>query len=424
MSNFSRYVPDYGLALKKSIELIEDVKISSVPIFMQAIVREYSRSIHLTSYEEFSKETGMTIENIINAFKSEDGACIYERETERYIIFYNEEKPIERLRFTVAHELGHIFLEHHIIAGNDILSRSYLTNKEYELFEKEANCFARNLLAPAPLSKIIKDADESGLYVTDHFQEEFNIGIQASKFRLGFLQWDLNKTTEEINNFIKETFPEYKKCCRSCRIELTNECLYCINCGTRQPVNNTSFQYKSIAKDSTHCNKCGHTTPHTGANFCIICGNCFSNFCTNTDCGVKNLSTASYCNKCGSKTNLYELNKNLQYDGVNQKMEYNDGVEFDKETCRVLKCPKCENEEFSDAADFCRICGTNLYNLCLGDAQENQWGDQYRENQHKNPSNARYCETCGKETIYFTSDILNDYMSYQQIAKEYEELPW
>ena len=70
LSNFSRHVPDYGLALKKSIELIEDVQISSVPIFTQAIIREYSRSIHLTSYGEFSKETGMTIENIIDAFKS------------------------------------------------------------------------------------------------------------------------------------------------------------------------------------------------------------------------------------------------------------------------------------------------------------------------------------------------------------------
>lgn len=416
MTKFSRSVPDYGLALSKSIEILEEVEIGTTPIYTQQIAKRFSRTIHLTSYKKFSEETGLTVDEIISAFNSEDGACVYEKQTEKYIIFFNEDKPIERMRFTIAHELGHIFLEHHKIAGNDILARSELSSKEYEMFEKEANCFARNLLSPAPLAKIIRDSDESQLYVTDCFQKEFNIGIQASQFRLGFLDWDLNKTTTDINNYIMETFPEYRRCCRSCQRELTNACLYCPYCGTRQVKNNKSFNYKPVCKDIISCYNCGFQTSNLSAKFCIICGHSFSNYCTNVECLHRNLPSASYCNKCGSETKLHkDLQTNLAIDneGVDI-LEYKDGVKYDGDTFRVLICPKCENEEFSQDATYCRICGLNLFNLCPGKPQISDMGDEYRDEQHRNPSNARFCETCGEKTLYFDSGILSDYETYKK----------
>ena len=53
------------------------------------------------------------------------------------IIYYNEKMPLSCIRFTLAHEIGHAILEHQ--------------DEDDPLAEKEANCFARNLLCPAPI---------------------------------------------------------------------------------------------------------------------------------------------------------------------------------------------------------------------------------------------------------------------------------
>ena len=72
-------------------------------------------------------------------------------------------------------------------------------------------------------------------------------------------------------------------------------------------------------------------------------------------------------------------------------------------TLRVIECPKCKNEEFGKDADFCRICGSHLHNKCEGEWNDR---DEYVV-QHDNPGNARFCETCGKPTYFFTNGFLD-----------------
>lgn len=61
------------------------------------------------------------------------------------MIFISQNEPIERQRFTVAHELGHILLGH--------VGKYRLVNREPSAkdnpIEQEANVFASRLLAPA-----------------------------------------------------------------------------------------------------------------------------------------------------------------------------------------------------------------------------------------------------------------------------------
>lgn len=56
------------------------------------------------------------------------------------IIFVNENAPLGVIRFTCAHEIGHIVLGHTV---------------EDETAEREANCFARNLLCPVPVAETL-----------------------------------------------------------------------------------------------------------------------------------------------------------------------------------------------------------------------------------------------------------------------------
>jgi hypothetical protein len=86
-------------------------------------------------------------------------------------------------------------------------------------------------------------------------------------------------------------------------------------------------------------------------------------------------------------------------------MIYDDGVELN-EDMRVIECPRCENEEFSQDAGYCKICGLRAYNYCEGEPEYDLSGYQTDTIYHKNPSNARYCETCGQPTNFFKEGIL------------------
>lgn len=78
-------------------------------------------------------------------------------------------------------------------------------------------------------------------------------------------------------------------------------------------------------------------------------------------------------------------------------MLYNEQIQMD-ESMRLVVCPRCENEQFSKLAKYCRICGLPLYNYCT---------DEHCE--ENNPANARFCETCGSPTIFNTLNILRPY---------------
>ncbi|MBO5571073.1 MAG: hypothetical protein J6A79_19425 [Clostridia bacterium] len=98
-------------------------------------------------------------------------------------------------------------------------------------------------------------------------------------------------------------------------------------------------------------------------------------------------------------------------------MFYNDGFEMD-ENFRVKECPKCGNEEFSDEAGFCRICGTALFNACAGEDIYDYNGDFNHHEDHKNPGNARFCEICGKPTFFFSEKFLKPFTEIKHPSTE------
>ena len=87
-------------------------------------------------------------------------------------------------------------------------------------------------------------------------------------------------------------------------------------------------------------------------------------------------------------------------------MIYNDGVPMD-ENFRVKYCPRCRNQEIDFDSEFCQICGLSLYNVCMGD-----WNEDVPE--HKNKSNARFCRICGRPTTYYQQDVLVPFKDYKE----------
>lgn len=85
-------------------------------------------------------------------------------------------------------------------------------------------------------------------------------------------------------------------------------------------------------------------------------------------------------------------------------------AEIDPYTMRITACPVCGNKHFSDRALFCKMCGTPLYNDCVNEHEYD------RECGAHNDGDARYCERCGSETVFFSRGVLS---SWEELQKEF-----
>jgi len=142
-----RLLADYQTPIVEALAILEDSNISQFPVDLEAIQRQYKNLFQICSYGKLMKEQGISREECFQMLGSSDGAVV--SQGSRYIIFYNELLLKQRIRFTIAHEMGHIFLDHHSEYGEPILDREGVGQQLYRRLENEANCFARNLLCPA-----------------------------------------------------------------------------------------------------------------------------------------------------------------------------------------------------------------------------------------------------------------------------------
>jgi Zn-dependent peptidase ImmA (M78 family) len=112
-----------------------------------------------------------------------DGALLPAKD--EFIIVINSNQPINRRRFTLAHELGHFHLhlpKHIKTPGFCSISRAY---KSYDTVEIEANQYAANLLMPEWLIRSVTTECEWNLSM---LSEYFMVSQRAMSIRLGTLR--------------------------------------------------------------------------------------------------------------------------------------------------------------------------------------------------------------------------------------------
>lgn len=139
--------------------LIEN-NIKSLPIPPAKIANYYN--IYVLRYSQVNKSW---------IKDNESGVTIF-TENKIYII-YRDSESLQRCRFTVAHELGHILLGHELI--NDENFQKFDTSKPE--IETEADMFASRLLAPAC---VLWGLD---LHTTDEIAKACNITKKAAQVR-------------------------------------------------------------------------------------------------------------------------------------------------------------------------------------------------------------------------------------------------
>lgn len=87
-------------------------------------------------------------------------------------------------RFTLAHEIGHVFLpSHQMLLQNHRLHRSYQADKYEKYIEREADAFAANFLAPSKACQKIIQHKNSSPETIKHIAKHFNISTHSAALR-------------------------------------------------------------------------------------------------------------------------------------------------------------------------------------------------------------------------------------------------
>ena len=105
-------------------------------------------SCRIVSYQNLAIAQHMSVRDIMEAFGSEDGCTHYDPKTGRCLVTYNNNGYRPRIRWTLAHELGHILCGH--FQELYALGRRGLSDELWQTMEEEADYFAASLLAPLP----------------------------------------------------------------------------------------------------------------------------------------------------------------------------------------------------------------------------------------------------------------------------------
>ncbi|HHY83789.1 MAG TPA: ImmA/IrrE family metallo-endopeptidase [Clostridiales bacterium] len=252
-----------------------------------------------------------------------DAATQYDRAAGSYIIILNRSKvhyPFQksshrRLNFTIAHEVGHIVLEH-------LLVHPDCRTKEYEPeAELEADEFAARLLMPVNL------LCSFNYYSIDDVSSWLNVSNSALITRL----------------------------VKTGRVDLLS------------------------ARKVKSCTRCGNIRFSSHAGFCGVCGHLVSG-------GLRGI----------------------------RRIYYPDEICMDAFK-RAVVCPGCSRDVRNAAGETCPYCRTFIFNFCsdyLYTIQKNDNSMPHKNDSscsYANPAFARFCEICGKPTLYNTLGFFREW---------------
>lgn len=278
--------------------------------------------LRIRSYSWFANKNKIDISEVVDFADSDSGCCWYMPDSKKHMILFNDTITTPgHIRWTIAHELGHYALKHNEKTNRTVISRSNITSNEYLIFEQEANCFARTLLAPTNILLALKKFDVKDLtkwcgiskVAATNVMRFFNKGIEIGK-------------SYDPNDRLVESFKKYiyinnhEKQCTHCNHYFINpSSSYCPVCGTSKILKKRGSSPLIYFGHSLNENNYPRTCPQcdneefTTGEHCKICGTTVVNKCTGSNsqvdyygrelqCGTYLEGNARYCSICGSKS--------------------------------------------------------------------------------------------------------------------------
>ncbi|MGY6126057.1 ImmA/IrrE family metallo-endopeptidase [Paraburkholderia strydomiana] len=165
-----------SLVEDKATQLLSTAGINNVPVDVERVAQAAGATVLFQALE--SELSGLLL-------KQEDGV----------IIGVNSQQARTRQRFTIAHELGHLVMEHQgeMFVDGTVLRRDEKSSRAIDPLEIEANGFAAALLMPAAwVERELNEGknaspNESAADATARLAKGFGVSVQAMSFRLANL---------------------------------------------------------------------------------------------------------------------------------------------------------------------------------------------------------------------------------------------
>lgn len=171
----------YKIARDKAWKCLIETNINSLPVSLNKVIKYYNLKFILF-----------------------DDDVVNEAFVENKILYINKNLTKTRGRFAIAHELGHILLNH-----NDLSHKVHNENDNKNIEEFQANIFARGLLMPAIVLKelnCIEAQDIANICNVSFQSAEYRSSrlkelIQRDKFKLSILERQVHNNFKDfINN--------------------------------------------------------------------------------------------------------------------------------------------------------------------------------------------------------------------------------
>ena len=204
-----------------------------------------------------------------------------------------------RLNFTIAHEIGHIVLEHLLVPNH------CKTKEEIRMEDLEADEFAARLLMPQKLLYSFN------YYSVDAVASFLNVSNTALRMRLIHLDATHLIRARKVKSCIRcgnTRFSEFAQYCGVCGQSTAQGCR-----GIRRIYYPDEYPIDSF-KRALVCPKCHRDIRHGTGDRCPFCGTCIFNFCSGffdpggSVCSCANPGYARYCEVCGRPTYYQEIN--------------------------------------------------------------------------------------------------------------------
>ncbi|NMB26379.1 MAG: ImmA/IrrE family metallo-endopeptidase [Firmicutes bacterium] len=265
-----------------------------------------------------------------------DAYTFFSHDRSMYVTIFNEKRYPARIRWTLAHEIGHIVLGH-VQRYEAYCIHGGLEPNKHRALERQANDFAAELLAPMYIIRRLKLSEPSDL------SRVFGLSTEAATNRVADLRRKGDKPVYDGGRgFLQAQYAEFLSPVALCSNQFSNGLPVHLASYAERVVNDRMQQHSSVDTNENGrflaCPQCGNKDFADDANYCRLCGIPLYNHCTALEttfvvqCGEVNRGDARYCEFCGAETMLFSKGLLVSWNGTTADNHTNDdawdGVPF------------------------------------------------------------------------------------------------
>ena len=159
----------------------------------------------LMTYKTFSEINRCSLQEVFLLCESQSGCTHDDVSKNRYLVLFNSSTAnnnvLGRIRWTLAHELGHVVLNHLPYIAEPLIAEHNFNNLSNPELEAEADYFAAAFLCPMPLFDILGVKSAKDIEIT------FGLSHEASECRWNdYVKWKRNHRKTAWENDLKRIY--------------------------------------------------------------------------------------------------------------------------------------------------------------------------------------------------------------------------